>query len=370
MEGEQHNTYDIEFYGPNTMMGTLYLGALLAGERMARAMGDEAAAAEYRRVFESGRAKLDSELWGDGFYVQRVPDPAGRQGRRTVGRQEAWHASAVDRGGAEVPVRRGLPVGPAARPVVRRGRRSRPPAAARSRARGAALDLRAQLQAQTSSTHPNTQRIYALNDEKGLVLCSWPHGQRPALPFVYSDEVWTGIEYQVAAHLIYEGLVIEGLAITQARARPVRRRAAQPVERGRVRHRTTRARWPSWSLLTALSGYAWSAPEGRLAFAPKITPEDFRAFFTTGDGWGMFAQRIQPGTAAATIDLLFGTLALNSLAFGPVTLPTPPSVKATVGGAPVTARLADRAGAVTFDNTVRLKKGERLEITLDAARTG
>ena len=56
MEGEQHNTYDIEFYGPNTMMGTLYLGALLAGERMARAVGDAEAATQYRQAFESGRA--------------------------------------------------------------------------------------------------------------------------------------------------------------------------------------------------------------------------------------------------------------------------------------------------------------------------
>ena len=41
--------------------------------------------------------------------------------------------------------------------------------------------------------HPNTQRIYPLNDEKGLLLCSWPKGGRPSLPLVYSDEVWTGI---------------------------------------------------------------------------------------------------------------------------------------------------------------------------------
>jgi len=34
-------------------------------------------------------------------------------------------------------------------------------------------------------------------------------GQRAAscpLPFVYSNEVWTGIEYQVASHLILMGL--------------------------------------------------------------------------------------------------------------------------------------------------------------------
>jgi uncharacterized protein (DUF608 family) len=75
MEGEQHNTYDIEFYGPNSMCGALYLGALRAGEEIARHLGDPDAD-EYRRIFESGRARLDRELWNGEFYVQQVRMPA------------------------------------------------------------------------------------------------------------------------------------------------------------------------------------------------------------------------------------------------------------------------------------------------------
>ena len=30
---------------------------------------------------------------------------------------------------------------------------------------------------------------------------------------LYSDEVWTGIEYQVAGHMIYEGMIEEAYAI-------------------------------------------------------------------------------------------------------------------------------------------------------------
>ena len=85
------------------------------------------------------------------------------------------------------------------------------------------------------TAHHSVQRTYALGDEAGLVLCSWPRGGRPRIPFVYSDEVWTGIEYQVAAHLIYEGLVDEGLRARAGGARPPRRHAPQPLERGRVR---------------------------------------------------------------------------------------------------------------------------------------
>jgi D-arabinan exo beta-(1,2)-arabinofuranosidase (non-reducing end) len=55
------------------------------------------------------------------------------------------------------------------------------------------------------SRHESVQRAYALGDEGGLVTASWPHGGRPHVPFIYSDEVWTGIEYHVAAQLIFEG---------------------------------------------------------------------------------------------------------------------------------------------------------------------
>jgi len=59
MEGEQHNTYDIEFFGPNTMMTTLYLGALKAGELMALVVGDARAAESYRQIRESGAKKIE-----------------------------------------------------------------------------------------------------------------------------------------------------------------------------------------------------------------------------------------------------------------------------------------------------------------------
>ena len=77
MEGEQHNTYDIEFYGPNTMTGSLYLGALKAGSEMAEAMGEQGKAVEYRTLFENGSRLYDKNLWGGDYYVQdglKVPE--------------------------------------------------------------------------------------------------------------------------------------------------------------------------------------------------------------------------------------------------------------------------------------------------------
>ena len=72
LEGVQHNTYDVEFYGPNAMCGVYYLGALRAGEEMAHAVGDEASAREYRRLFESGRKWIDGNLFNGEFYIQKI----------------------------------------------------------------------------------------------------------------------------------------------------------------------------------------------------------------------------------------------------------------------------------------------------------
>ena len=61
--------------------------------------------------------------------------------------------------------------------------------------------------------HPSLLRIYAVGNEAGLIICTWPKGGRPGDPFYFADEVWCGIEYQVASHMIYEGMIDQGLSI-------------------------------------------------------------------------------------------------------------------------------------------------------------
>jgi hypothetical protein len=141
--------------------------------------------------------------------------------------------------------------------------------------------------------HVNVQRVFALNDEAGLILCSWPRGGRPRFPFVYSDEVWTGIEYHVAAHLIYEGWVQEGLNIVEAcRARHdgVRRSPYNEVECG---HHYARS-MASWGVLNALTGFHADAGRNEMQFAPVLeastSPDEFAAFWSNGRAWGVYRQ--------------------------------------------------------------------------------
>jgi uncharacterized protein (DUF608 family) len=308
-EGQQHNTYDIEFYGPNPMMSTLYQGALRAGELMANAVGDVEAAETYRKVREKGVVNLE-QLWNGEFYIQKIP-PADSIRPMEKYTDAHWRSDTVQNGqiryqfgdgclsdqllGIWMATVLGLDVGwnPA---HVSKTLQS----IYRYNFRNGFYD------------HPNTQRIYALNDEKGLLLCSWPKGGRPALPFVYADEVWTGIEFQVAAHMIYEGLVEEGLAIVKGigdRYDGLRRNPWNEVECGSHYARAL----ASWSVLLALSGYRYSAKEQRLSFAPLLNPETFRCFFAAGSGWGAYTQRIQNAALAARLEVHHGQVPLRSL---------------------------------------------------------
>lgn len=108
-----------------------------------------------------------------------------------------------------------------------------------------------------------------MGHESGLLLCSWPRGGKPTLPFVYSDEVWTGIEYQVASHLIEEGLVNEGLAIVEAVRRRYDGRVRNPWNEYECGNYYARA-MASYALIGSLSGFRYSAAERTLWFAPKL----------------------------------------------------------------------------------------------------
>ena len=76
MEGAQHNTMDVEYFGPNPQMASWYLGALRAAEEMAGALGDQTFAARCRELFERGRAWVDANLFNGDYYEHRI-QPAG-----------------------------------------------------------------------------------------------------------------------------------------------------------------------------------------------------------------------------------------------------------------------------------------------------
>jgi non-lysosomal glucosylceramidase len=285
LDTDLFNTYDIAFQGPSSMINSIFLAALLAGAEMAEYLGEPERAARYREAFRVGGQRVDEMLWGGEYYVQKSEDidryryqyGLGCLSDQLLG--QTW-AHLVGLGYV-------LP---------------------KEHVQSAAASIFKHNFLETLHDHTNPQRTYALNNEKGLVLCTWPDGDRPSLPFPYSDEVWTGIEYHVATHLVYEDRVDEALRIVAAvreRHDGVRRNPWNEVECGHHYMRSL----ASYGLLVALSGFEFDLPRGRIAFHPKIQAENFQCFFSTGKCWGIYRQSTgADGKPVSEVEVLYGSM--------------------------------------------------------------
>lgn len=306
--GEQWNTYDCAVYGPNSFIGAYYLAALRAGEEMAREMAEPETAARWRAIFESGRRRLRELCWNGEYFIQNCP---GYERRATqygpgcladqlVGQ---WWAHQLGLGYL-------LP---------------------REQVRSALRCIFRYNWLPDMSEWRHRQRVFADRHDKGLLNCTWPKGGRPDRPILYCDEVWTGVEYQVAANMIEEGMLEEAFAIVRgARERydGKRRNPWNEIECGGHYARAL----SSWSLLLVLSGFRQNGPKGELAFNPCFKPERFRALFSTGPAWGHFSQERAAGRQTNRLDLRRGSLRMAALRFGLPPDARPAAVRVAVSG--------------------------------------
>ena len=162
------------------------------------------------------------------------------------------------------------------------------------------------------SKHSNPQRPgFALGNEGGLLLCTWPRGGKLSLPFVYSDEVWTGIEYQVAAHLMIAGMVEEGLDIVRACRDRYDGRVRNPFNEIECGHWYARA-MSSYALLQGLSGARYDAVEQVLYIQPKIKG-DFKSFLSTATGYATAGVK----NAKPFLDVKQGKIAIKRIEYAP-----------------------------------------------------
>jgi len=209
-------------------------------------------------------------------------------------------------------------------------------------------------------------RAFAGDNDKGLIICTWPKGGRPGHVMLYSDEVWTGIEYQVAAHMIYEGLLTEGLAIVKGARerydgiprRPIMRNPWNEIECGGHYARAM----SSWSLLLALSGWAYDGPARTLRLDPRYRPEQIRCLFAGPEGWGSFAQRIEEGRQRDELNVRWGRLAVKQIEVALRPGAAPVAVTVRVGGRDVACQSAAAGGhaQVRFDQDIVIEAGQSL----------
>jgi hypothetical protein len=214
-------------------------------------------------------------------------------------------------------------------------------------------------------------RWYAMPGEAGLLMCTFPRtdwdfnraaGKGNRTFVGYFNECMNGFEYQVAGHMIWEGLVMEGLAVTRAvhdRYHASRRNPWNEVECGDHYARSM----ASYGVYLAACGFEYDGPKAHIGFAPKLTPENFKCAFTSAEGWGSYSQRADGERRTAEIALRWGRLRLKTIA-----LENESATEAAVmfGGKTSAARLK-RVGKkvlLTLKTPVTISAGEKLEVQL------
>jgi uncharacterized protein (DUF608 family) len=306
MEGCQHNTMDVEYYGPNPQMEGWYLGALRAGEEMARYLGDEAFAAECGRLFTAGKRWTDANLFNGEFYIHEIRPPR---------MQEDIYPGLLVGMGAKDLSQPDYQLGPGCLVDQLVGQFM-----AHVCGLGYLLDeenvrttLRSILKYNSKdnfSDHFNCMRSYVLGDEAALLMASYPH-ERPDNPFPYFTEVMTGFEYTAAVGMMYEGQAAEGLkCVENIRARYDGRKRS-PFDEAECGHHYARA-MASWAAVLALSGFQYSAVTRSMRFAPRSG----RHFWSNGSAWGVCSVFMEGRAWKAELAVLHGEVTIRYFGLG------------------------------------------------------
>jgi uncharacterized protein (DUF608 family) len=287
VEEPHHNTYDIEFWGPDGMCTSFYLGALQAASTMAAALGDDVPL--YRELYAKGRKLAESYLFNGEYFIQRIEWKNLRaknplENKSMVGSYSPEAVAVFEKEGPKYQYGNGClsdgVLGSWLALVCGVGRILDDKKVVSHLRSVHRYNLKTDL-----SNHANPQRpSFACGSEGGLLLCTWPKGGTLSLPFVYSDEVWTGIEYQVASHLLAMGMPEEGLAIVRICRDRYDGRVRNPFNEYECGHWYARA-MSSYALLQGLTGARYDAVEKILYLEPAIEG-DFRSFLCAAGGYG------------------------------------------------------------------------------------
>ena len=359
MEGVQHNTYDIEFIGPNPFCGMWYLAALRAGEEMARAMGDPATAEAYRRLFRKGSDWVDANLFNGEFYIQKIGavarDDIAKGLQAGMGTTDTEHPTYQFGEGCLCDQLMGQYFALIA-------------------GLGLLVDRDHVLKAlrsiwkynykQDLTDHASVQRAYALNNEAGLVVCEYPHGKRPSVPFPYFAEVWSGSEYAAAALMISVGMVQEGTQMVDNTRRRFDGEKRNPWNEAECGYHYARP-MSSWAPLLALSGFRYHGAEKAVVAQPLLAHDNFSSFWSAGTAWGSFSQRRQDGKTHFALSVAEGKLPCHKVTLWAPSAPgSKPAGELRNKPTPYTVQQQGDEITFVFTPDVMLEAGDQLALTL------
>jgi uncharacterized protein (DUF608 family) len=301
MEGIQHNTMDVEYYGPNPQMEFWYLGALRAAEEMAAAMNDSDFRQTVHELFLRGSAWTDANLFNGEYYEQIIKTPSDsivspvfRAGMGSLKSSEPEYqlgkGCLVDQlAGQYMAHICGLGY-----------------LAKKENIQKTLESIRLYNHVEEMNDNFNNMRSFAMGKESGLLMASWPKG-RPEIPFPYYSEVMSGFEYTAAAGMLYEGMTDDGLkTISEIRNRydGLKR---NPFDEAECGFHYARA-MASWAAVIALTEFNYSGVSGIMQI--KAT-ENSPVFWSNGYGWGNVLVEGKGKSRNVTINVFGGKLDLK-----------------------------------------------------------
>jgi uncharacterized protein (DUF608 family) len=306
-------TYDQwNMNGASSYIGSLWLGALEAGIRMADDLGESAQAEEWRRTLKKAASAFESKLWNGEYYSLWVDGAVRDETCMTDQLCGVWFANLMGLGHA-LPRERILA---ALAAIVR----------------------------------------YNFDPEQGCQNGIYPPGRKPMLPThenYQATSCWTGVEYGIGSMLIDFGMVRQGVDIAKAvHDRYLRAGSSwNHNECGSHYHRAM----ASWATLLAATGFKPDAPRRTLTIAPVLSRSELRAPWVHSTGWGQFvssANRFELRCHGGTVS--FAVLRLK-----------PPGLRtAALNGRAVACKAVDEQGlsVLRFASPVEVRAGQTLAI--------
>jgi uncharacterized protein (DUF608 family) len=355
LDGPQPNTLDQVWYGQIAWISGMYVAALRAGAAMAEEVGQADFAATCRALADSGSQYLSTELYNGEYFIQKV-DP---EHANIVNTNRGCHIDQLF--GESLAGQLGLPrVVPADQSA----------SALRSLYR---YNFTPDHTAYRAENSVKGGRWFAMDQEWGMLMTTWPTGgdetaagDPPSWAAMYFNEVWTGQEYQLAAHMLREGLVDEALTITRAvheRYAAGKRNPYNEIECGDHYARAM----ASHGVYLSACGFEYHGPHGHIGFAPKLSPEKFAAAFTAAEGWGLYRQARRHDELSATIEVRYGRLRLSTIALEPGRRPK--RVSAWLGHKPVHITgwsYEDGRVMITLNRALTANRGAELRIVVQS----
>lgn len=300
MEGSQHNTMDVNYFGPNPQMGFWYMGALRAAEEMALAMKEKQFAQKCRSLFEKGSRWMDDNLFNGEYYEHRITHP------------ETFEFIDTDNAATSLPpfqLGKGCLVdqlvGQYMAHLCGLGYLGD-----QNHIRTTLKSIMKYNYVSDFSRHFNNMRSYVMGNEAGLLMASWPKG-RLEVPFPYFAEVMTGFEYCAAVGMIYENMSDEALTCMRAIRNRFDGAKRNPFSEPECGHHYARS-MASWAGVIAWSGFHYSKVNKAMQFT--ATPGTY--FWSNGYAWGT----CQISAREATLKVLQGPLDIERLSIGKTTV--------------------------------------------------